>query len=237
MKFVSGTNAGLNLGNVPDPTVGANPNQAVVPDFSMSTNFQSTSPYIGLYQGTNYATLLDQKVAAIPMKFLGSKGYPGDNLTTQRVAIALHHGCLAFGSVHGQQCSPEQDCLCDGAQYRRRTALRTTHREQSELPHDGRAFQAGYLWSGLRGGWLRGWWHGTSHDLWPVETVSGVSSEFPGNSGASSGANLAPSLTATLSANAYTYGGNFPDATGGYYISYLTTGDSTRSPSRMARWS
>jgi hypothetical protein len=70
----------------------------------------------------------------------------------------------------------------------------------------------------------------TSHVLWPIETFSGVNSQFLGNSGATSGANLAPFLTATLTSGAYKSNGSnanaFPNATAGYYISYLTPSDS-----------
>lgn len=225
VKFVSGTNAGKNLGNVPDPTVGTNPNQAVVPDFTMSTNFQSTSPYQGLYQGTNYATLIDQKVAAIPMKFLGSKGYPGDNITTQQSQLLFTTGILPLALFTGS--SADQTKLVYATGRNTDAGQRYGQLTESNLSYRTTVVHFKPVISGAASG-VGGFVVGgtvTSHDLWPIETVSGVSSEFLGNSGASTGANLAPYLTATLSENAYTYGGSF-EATGGYYISYLTVGDS-----------
>jgi hypothetical protein len=225
VRFVSGTNAGLNIGNVPDPTVGSNPNQAVVPDFTMSTNFQSTSPYQGLYQGVTYATLVDQKVAAIPMKFLGSKNYPGNNITSQQSQLLFTTGFLPLAVFTGSASDQDKIVFATG----RNTDAGQRYGQLTESGLSYRTVVSHFkpVISGAASG-VGGFVTGgtvTSHDFWPIETVSGVSSEFPGNSGASTGANLAPYLTAVLSENAYTYGGAF-EATAGYYISYLTTGDS-----------
>ncbi len=225
IKFVNSTIAGTNNGTIADPTGAGNSNQLQVPSFSTSTNFQATSPYIGLYQNVTYITLDDQLVAAIPLKWLGSKTYPGDNLTTQLAQLLQTTGRVPYALFSGGNATDENKTVfatgrnSDAGQ--RYLALGESGLGVDQITKFYKPSITGA--SAGVGGFVTG---GTvaNHTLWPVETVSGVSSQFPGNSGASSGANLAPFLTANLTATAYKVGN--AAATAGWYISYLTVGDS-----------
>lgn len=64
----------------------------------------------------------------------------------------------------------------------------------------------------------------STHIPWPAETVSGIFSP-EGSGGFNSGANLAPTLTTTITGAAINADGVLPAATEAYYIGYVTPGD------------
>jgi len=76
---------------------------AQVPSFIVSSNFQSTSPYKGLYQGVTYATLIDNLTGVIPLKYVASPGFPagGANITTQLVQSLYTIGALPLALFAG----------------------------------------------------------------------------------------------------------------------------------------
>lgn len=214
---------GVSGEKVPDPTTTGNAHDAHIPDFTLSTNFQSTSPFTGNYKGINYETLEDTLVAAIPLKWVASKGYPGNNLTTQQAQLLYLSGAVPLALFTGSSTDQHKIVYSTGRNTdagQRYVALTeiglgvNTVVKQYKPTISGTAVGVGNF---VVGGTV------DSQALYPIETFSGVNSQFLGNSGATTGAVLAPFLTATLSANAYKL--KDPDATAGYYISYLTTGD------------
>ena len=216
-------NPAVTGGTTADPTTSGTADLHI-PDFTLSTNFQSTSPFTGYYKGTYYETLEDELVAIIPLKWLGSKGYPGNNLTTQQAQVLFTTGAVPLALFTGSENDQHKIVYATGRNTdagQRYIALTesglgvNTVVKQYKPAISGAAAGAGGF---VTGGTV------TSHALWPVETFSGVNSKFLGNSGAATGAALAPYLTATLGPVAYKL--LDPDATAGYYISYLTTGDS-----------
>ena len=225
VKFVPQGASGV----VPDPTVTPNPNQSQVPDFTMSTNFQSSSPYNGTYQGTDYVQLVDQKIGVTGLKFLGSKNYPGDNVTAQQLEALYLSGSLPLAFFTGSTADQDKRVFAIGRNTdagQRYIALAEPKVGGSSVTALGAVVKH---WkptiSGAAAG-VGGFVTGgtvTGHELWPVETVSGVDSGSPGNSGFPTGATLAPTLTAVLDAAAYSQPGD--TATAGYYIGYLTPGD------------
>jgi hypothetical protein len=210
-------------GAVPDPTVAANPKDNHVPDFSLSTNFQATSPFQGVYQGNTYQTLNDELVAIIGLKILGSKGYPGDNITPAQAQYLFLNGAAPLAIFTGNAADQNRIVYATG----RNTDAGQRYGFQADTGIGINAVVKQYkptitgAAAGV-GGFVTGGTV-TSHVLWPRETVSGVDSRFNGNSGATTGANLAPYLTATLSAAAA--GAYGTGATEAWYISYLTPGD------------
>lgn len=225
VKFVPSTSTGV----VPDPTVTGNPNQTAVPDFAMSTNFQATSPYTGVYQGVTYQTLTDQLIGVTGLKWLGSKNFPGDGVTSQQLEALYLSGALPLAFFTGNPADENQTVYAigrntdAGQRYIALAEPRTGGSNLSAVTAIIKQWKPTITGAAAGvGGFIVG---GTvnSQTLWPVETVSGVSSQFPGNSGYSSGANLAPTLTATIGSSVYTV--ENPNATAGYYIGYLTPGD------------
>ena len=225
VKFVESTATGV----VPNPTGAGAPHQAVVPDFTASTNFQATSPYQGLYQGTNYETLEDQLVGVTGIKFLASPGFPGDNVTSQALEALYLSGAqplslftgnpadfnktvyaIGRNSDAGQRYIALAEPKVGGSNV---TAVNAVVKHWQPTITGAAAGVGGFVTGGTV----------NSHVPWPVETISGVSSQFPGNGGYNSGANLAPALTVTIGPSVYTV--ENPNATAGYYIGYLTPGD------------
>jgi hypothetical protein len=225
VKFVAQGATGV----VGDPTVSGNPSQSVVPDFTMSTNFQSTSPYEGLYQGQQYETLVDQLIGVTGLKFLGSKNFPGDNVTSQSLEALYLSGAQPLAIFTGVTADQNKTVYAIG----RNTDAGQRYIALAEPKVGGSNVSAvnavvkhfrptiANAAAGV-GGFVVGG-NVTSHALWPIETVSGVSSQFLGNSGFPTGASLAPALTATIDSSVYQ--AENPSATAGYYIGYLTPGD------------
>ncbi|MEA3208024.1 MAG: hypothetical protein QOE70_1081 [Chthoniobacter sp.] len=219
--------------NNPDPTVGTNANDPKVPDIALSTNFVSSSPFIGNYQGHFYEDLTpqDQIVSVVGLKWVASKGFPGDNITPQLVRYLFANGSAPLALFTGKTSDQNKIVFATGrnldagqrfaAQAEGGIGINAVVKHFKPTISDAAPGVGGFVTGGTA----------NAHVLWPVETFSGVSSQFPGNSGATTGANLAPLLTATLASGAYksdgtANGGNaFPNATAGYYVSYLTPGD------------
>ncbi len=206
-----------------DPTTPGNASDDRIPDFTLSTNFQSTSPFQGRYQGTVYETLQDQVVGVVPMKFLASPGFPGTNITSQQAQLLYLTGKVPLSLFTGKTPDRKKTVFAIG----RNSDAGQRFGALAEIGLGYNAVVKHYLptITGTKpnkdgiavGGTV------TKQELWPIETVSGVSSNTLGNSGFSSGARLAPALTVTLSKGAYKVGN--AKATGGYYIGYLTFAD------------
>lgn len=225
VKFVPQNSSGP----LADPTVSGNPSQGVVPDFTMSTNFQSSSPYNGLYQGEQYVTLEDQLIGVTGLKWLGSKNFPGTNVTSQQLEALYLSAAQPLALFTGSSGDRNQTVYAIG----RNTDAGQRYIALAEPKIGGSSVSAlsavvkhwkptiGGAAAGV-GGFVTGG-NVTAHVLWPTETVSGVNSQFAGNSGFPTGASLAPALTATIDASVYTV--ENANATAGYYIGYLTPGD------------
>jgi hypothetical protein len=213
--------------NNPDPTVGTNPNDPQVPDIAMSTNFISSSPFVNDYQGHFYEDLTQQDniLSVIGLKWVASKGFPANaaNITPQIAQLLYQNGRVPLALFTGDPADQNKTVFATGrnldagqryaAQAETGIGINAVVKQYKPTISGAAAGVGGFITGG----------NVTSHVLWPVETFSNVSSQFPGNSGATTGANLAPLLTATLDPAAYKVGN--PNATAGYYISYLTPQD------------
>lgn len=203
-------------------------------DFGFSTNFQSTSPFNGTYLGVTYNTVIEETVGVSPLGFYASPGFPaGQNITTQLAQLLYTTGSLPLAQFTGDYTNDVNKIVyalgrnTDAGQRFAAYAevgLGTTTAVTVWKPtfSTAQTTSGGLTFGGVVG----------THELWPAETVSGISSPL-GSGGFSSGALLASHLTVTLGPDAYKGkyddGGStaylYPNATAGYYIGYVTPGD------------
>jgi hypothetical protein len=231
LQYVASTDANDKVRFLPESATGAqNPNpgasvnaaeyQLAKPNFGVSTNFQSTSPFVGEYKGKNYNTLTEILTGAVALQFLGSKGFPADNLTTAQAQKLYKTGTVPLAFFTGLVADRTKIVFAIG-------------RNSDAGQRFGAQAEIGIGVNAVVNQWQPGSLSGTSpnivvgsHQLWPQETVSGVDSGSPGNSGFTTGADLRVALLYTLSAAAYQFNGTIgAAATGGYYLGYLTPSD------------
>jgi hypothetical protein len=70
-------------------------------DFGLSTNFQSTSPFNGEYNGLEYSEIKEVPVGISQLGFYGSPGIPIDNITTQQAKQLYDTGALPLSFFTG----------------------------------------------------------------------------------------------------------------------------------------
>lgn len=188
--------------------------EEAVPDWGVSTNFQATSPYVGTYLGKTYKTLTERLTGVVPLNFVASPGFPGDNITTAAAQALWSSGYIPLAFLTG---SPND----------RNKTVFAVGRNSDAGQRYGHLAEIGLGVNAVTKHWQPTIQSGiaTSHVLWPIETISGVSSQFAGNGGYNSGANLVSALVVTLGPNAYQAGN--VNATAGYYIGYLTPSDAS----------
>lgn len=232
---------GTGTGAIPEnPLTSTNPANYVeaVVDFGLSTNFQSTSPFNGAYNGRNYVPIKEQIVGVSPLGFYASPGFPGDSITIQQAQRLYSTGSVPLSLFTGNWTNGDQNKIVYAIGRNTDAGQRfsavgeigfgTTGPVVHWQPTSNTAFTTS---NGVLSGATV-----NSHQVWPTETVSGIVS--PGSSGFNSGANLAQWLTVVLGSDAYrgkfTFQdeeGNtvtdflYPNATAGYYIGYVTPGD------------
>lgn len=231
-------NTPANTGNLPDPTTGDH--VVAVPDFGFSTNFQSTTPFNGEYQGHQYVGLDETEVGISALQFIASPGFPASaaNLTTQLAQQLYSTGSVPLSFFTGSTADEHKRVYALGrnsdAGQRLATyaefGLGANATVQVWLPTANPAPSPATLATPTGQVAAAGSvpkYGGTVENivLWPVETVSGVNSGSPGNSGFTTGADLSPYLTTVLAAAAYKK--HDPSATAGYFIGYITPGDYT----------
>ncbi len=230
------------------PTNGANDGVVVNPlttatfeigkaDFGFSTNFQSTSPFNGVFQGVNYAPVIEEVVGVSPLGFYASPGFPasGANITTQLAQLLYTSGSVTLAQFTGDFTNDVNKIVYGigrntdaGQRFGAHTeiGLGTTKNVLVWFPSvSGRTTTSGITYGGTV----------SSHQLWPVNQQQGTFPVPLGSGGYSSGALLAENLTVTLGPDAYKnkyfddelgdFTFQYPNATAGHYIGYLTPGD------------
>lgn len=226
---------GTGTGSVATPLTSTNPleYEEAAADFGFSTNFQSTSPFNGLYNGVTYDPIVEELVGVSPLGFYASPGFPTAhaNITTQQAQLLYTSGAVSLQLFTGSAADANKIVYAigrntdAGQRFGGYTEIGlgtttlvkvwslTNNLNASTITGENTSF------SGIPfGGTV------TSHRPWPAETVSGIFSP-EGSGGFNSGANLAPTLTRTLTGSAITGGGLYPGATAAYYIGYVTPGD------------
>jgi hypothetical protein len=214
-------------------------------DFGFSTNFQSTSPFNGTFQGVTYNPIVEENVGISPLGFYASPGFPGSpsssnpsfvpNITTQLAQQLYSGGVISLSQFTGDWDNDKNKLV-----FAIGRNVDAGQRFGAYLENGIGFNQVVSVWfptitgqtttSGITYGGTVG-----SHVPWPVAQQPGSFPVIAGNGGYNSGANLAVVLTASLGVNAYKvqYFDEdlqenqflYPDATAGYYIGYLTPGD------------
>lgn len=227
---------GTGTGTVANPLTGAVgvTHEVAKADFGFSTNFQSTSPFNGVYQGVTYNTVVEETVGVSPLGFYASPGFPpaGANITTQLAQQLYKSGSLSLQLFTGNTADLNKTVWAIG----RNTDAGQRFGAYTEIGLG--TSSAVSVWQPtitgqLTTGGIKNGGTSASHALWPAETVSGIFSPT-GSGGYSSGSLLTEPLTTLLGENAYK--GNYldednnvqqlyPNATAGYYIGYVTPGD------------
>ena len=243
---------GTGTGAVPNPLTATNPADYEVnkADFGFSTNFQSTSPYNGVFGNppVTYNTVIEEVVGVSPLGFYASPGFPGSpsssnpsfvpNITTQLAQLLYTTGAVPLALFTGDFASDLNKVVFAlgrntdaGQRFGAYTevGLGTQTAVKNWLPVYGTGAGEPPTTSGTitYGGLI------IEHSIWPGETIGGIVS--PGSSGFNSGANLAQRLTVALGVNAFkaryfdedseTFQFLYPNATAGYYLGYVTPGD------------
>lgn len=243
---------GTGTGSVPNPLTSSNPADYEIAkaDFGFSTNFQSTSPFNGTFQGVTYSTVIEEIVGVSPLGFYASPGFPGSpvnphgagyefgtykpNITTQLAQLLYTTGSLSLAQLTGDYTNHTNQRVYAigrntdaGQRFGAYTeiGLGTTTNVTVWFPTvSGATTASGITYGG----------NVTSHQLWPINQQPGTFAVPLGSGGYNSGANLAAALTVALTEPAYK--GQFldennqtqqlfPNATAGYYIGYVTPGD------------
>lgn len=237
---------GTGSGSVPNPLTSNVPAEYEVAkaDFGFSTNFQSTSPFNGLFNGVTYSPVTEQIVGISPLGFYASPGFPGTPSNPRpgyvpNITATLARQLYETGSVRLAQFTG--DWVND-----RNKIVYAINRNTDAGQRFGALLEVGFGTSSQVTAWFpavsnaitaSGITYGgsvDSHQLWPITQQPGTFAVPLGSGGYNSGANLAAALTTILSADAYK--GKFtneqgqpdflyPDAEAGYYVGYLTPGD------------
>jgi hypothetical protein len=190
-RFVASDGTGS--GSVPNPLTSTNPAEYEVAkaDFAFSTNFQTTSPFNGVFQGVTYSPVIEENVGISPLGFYASPGFPGSpssstptfvpNITTQLVRQLYTQGVLSLAHFTGDWTNDKNKTVWAigrntdaGQRFGAYTevGLGTTTQVRVWFPTvSGSAAVTG----GTKGGTV------TSHQLWPVATQPGTFAVPPGS--------------------------------------------------------
>ena len=227
---------GTNDGTVVNPLT-TNTFEAGKADFGFSTNFQSTSPFNGVFQGVTYSSVIEEIVGVSPLGFYASPGFPAGaaNITTQLAQLLYTSGSVSLAQFTGDFTNDANKIVYGlgrntdaGQRFGAYTeiGLGTAKNVLVWFPTvTGSTTASGITYGGTV----------SSHQLWPVNQQPGTFPVPLGSGGFSSGALLAQNLTVTLGPDAYKnkyfddelgdFTFQYPNATAGYYIGYLTPGD------------
>ena len=220
-----------------DPTTATNQADYVtgVADIGFSTNFQSTSPFQGNYNGTFYNQIVEEKVGVSALVLVASPGFPATNITTQLAQQLFKVGSVPLAQFTGNPADKNKIVYAlgrnadAGQRYGTYTEIGLGVNTVVNVYKPTIANQLTDQTTGFKYGGTA-----SSHVLFPVATTpGGIDSGVPGNGGFTTANDLAPNLTVTaLEPNAYKnndpeFGFLYPNATAGYYIGYVTPNDFT----------
>ncbi len=248
----NGTGSGAIPENPLTSTTPANYIEASV-DFGLSTNFQSTSPFNGEFNGHTYNTVKQIPVGISQLGFYGSPGIPIDNITTQQAKLLYDTGAVPLSIFTGNWTNGDQ--LKYIYALGRNTDAGQRFAAQLEIGRSGLGFQWAYQANPApaAGGAANApliespagsgtYIANTNYDASKSYQIGtsviggivadhrqwngGVDVTFSGitsSGGHTSGANLAIALTQKLGSAAYKKAD--PNATAGWYVGYVTPGD------------
>jgi hypothetical protein len=190
-------------------------------DFGFSTNFQSTSPFEGLFgtPAVNYLKIDEEIVGVSPLGFYASPGFPATNVTIKQLQYLyrIGHAPLALftGNWDGPDATNAVYAIGRNTDAGQRFGTNTEigigtsgtvkHWDPRALATNHPDWQPGLV--GLTGftpanagAGVPYQYGGTveTHRPWPAETISNIFTPL-GSGGFDGGATLAPFLTVTIS--------------------------------------
>jgi ABC-type phosphate transport system substrate-binding protein len=175
-----------------------NGGDVAIPDIGMSDNFQVSAPFTS-------PVLADTKVGVIPFKWVASKDAPaGLNMTPQLAKALFGAGNLPLSEFTGSASDETTQIFALGRDPDSGTRVAAFAESGVGVFNQVVQYQPTVSSGAV-----------TSQIPWPVTVVNGIT--FPqGDAGFSGGGTLATTLTATSL-----------QGVGGFYVSYLGTGDAT----------
>jgi hypothetical protein len=197
----------------PDPRNSANPAEVATPDITMADQFQASTQFNGVVQGVTYQTLISDIVGVVTFRWIASNGFPaGQSMTTQLAQYAFGNGAMPLALFTGDANDNTKLVYATGRDPD--SGTRTVAFAESGIG----VFSVVKQWRPVISGT-----EVTSQALYPVQTINGISTQFPGNGGESSGSTLRGFTNRTLSEAAYKAAS--ATATAGYYVTYMGTQD------------
>lgn len=222
-------------------------------DFGLSTNFQSTSPFNGEYNGRTYNPVKETPVGISQLGFYGSPGIPVDNITSQQAKLLYDTGAVPLSLFTGNWNNGDEHKWIYA--IGRNTDAGQRFGAQLEIGRSGLGFQ--YAWQpnpapaaggtgnvpvipdpGNPEAWIPNPAYNPANSfVIGTSTIGGIVSDhrqwnngvdetysgITASGGYTGGAALAVTLTVKLGPTAYKKAD--PDATDGWYVGYLTPGD------------
>jgi hypothetical protein len=220
-------------------------------DFGLSTNFQSTSPFNGDYNGFTYSPIKEVPVGISQLGFYGSPGIPIDNITTQQAKQLYDAGALPLSFFTGNWSNGDEHKWIFA--IGRNTDAGQRFGAQLEIGRSGLGDQ--YVYKAATepvtpggagnaplietppgsGNWVANGSYVAENSYQIGSSIIGGKvfshaqwpvetwSGITATGGHTSGANVASALTRTLADTAYKAVDS--NATAGWYVGYVTPGD------------
>jgi len=215
--LVDGATGTANL----DPRNVANPAEVTVPDISMADNYQTSTLFRNTFLGVPYENLSTTIVGVVTFRWIASNGFPsGQTMTTQLAQYLLGSGAIPVALFTNNTADETVIAYATGRDPDSGTRITAFAESGVGALSTVKQWKPLTFSNGL----------GTNDvvqtmDLYPIQTINGVSTGSVGNSGESSGSSLRAFTNKTLAAGAYDpFGDGY---TGGFFVTYMGTSDAT----------
>jgi len=208
-----------------DPRNAANPAETATPDIAFADNYQSSTVFNGTFNNVAYQPLTDNIVGVVTFRWIASNGFPaGQTVTTQLAQYLFGSGSIPLALFTGLPADHNKVVFATGRDPDSGTRITTFAESGIGVFSIVKQFQPTTFAddpavTGVDTSIV------SAQRLYPVQTINGVSTQFPGNSGESSGSTLRGFTNKTLAASVYD-----PDGVGntaGYYVTYMGTSDAS----------
>jgi hypothetical protein len=181
--------------NALDPRNVANPAELANPDMCFSDCYQANSVFRGAVFGNNYLTLVDKLVGVVTFEWVASDGFPATNMSRNLAKALMGGGVQPVAMFTGSTADQNKSVYLTGRDPDSGTrvitltesgfgAFSTVQHYRPATFSSGNASTNNSVVSSV--------------ELYPIQTVNGVSTNFVGNGGESSGSTMRRYLTNTF---------------------------------------